>query len=425
MRSATPGSAAGVVVVGAGFAGLAAAFDLTRRRLPVTVLEARDRVGGRVWSVELSNGTVAEMGAEWIEPDEAAVRDLASAVGVRLLPAGIAYRRREAPGPLGAAPPEQDQALAAMASARVALGEESAASATLGGFLDGLLSLDERQRRTLRARLQGTFAADLGSVALRAADLYGGAEADAESDMRTEGGNQRIAEAVAGRLPDVRLRHMVKRVDQSRDAGGVVVRGESPAGAFSVEGSVAILAVPAPLLLDIVFAPPLPDELTAGLRELPMGVAAKLAVPLAVPVAPRAIQEVEAPFWCWAALGEGGAARPVLASFAGSRGAMEALRVAGGDPAPWLARVLALNPDARMVGDPVMVAWESDPLARGCYAAFDNRSFDRRELFSRTVGRLVFAGEHTAGAVGTMNGAVETGLRAAEEAAAIAWLARG
>jgi monoamine oxidase len=80
--------------------------------------------------------------------------------------------------------------------------------------------------------------------------------------------------------------------------------------------------------------------------------------------------------------------------------------------------MLELNPDVRIDGDPTMVAWELDPLARGCYAAFDNRSFDRRRLLSEPLGRLAFAGEHTAGAVGTMNGAVASGLRAALEVAA-------
>jgi monoamine oxidase len=64
-----------------------------------------------------------------------------------------------------------------------------------------------------------------------------------------------------------------------------------------------------------------------------------------------------------------------------------------------------------------MIAWDQDPLAKGCYAAFDNRSFDRRAIFSRPVGRLFLAGEHTAGAVGTMNGAVVTGHRAAAQVA--------
>jgi monoamine oxidase len=422
-----PGSHAAAVVVGAGFAGLAAALRLAEQGLRVTVLEARDRVGGRVRSITLSNGAVAEMGAEWIEPEEAAVRDLAAQVGVELLPAGIAYRRREAAGLLAASRHEQDAALAIFAAARSALPDEVVGSMSLGGFIDGL-HLNTAQRATLRARLQGTFGADLSGVALWAADGYGGAHAGAASDLRAEGGNQRIAEAAAARLPAVRRRHTVKQIDYSGEGGTpVIVRGEAPSGPFSVEAEAAVVAVPAPLVADIDFSPVLPAKVRTALRELPMGVAAKLAVPVEPAPSPRAIQEVDTPFWCWAAAGEWGAFRPALTSFAGSAAAMAALGVGSGDPEPWLDLMMALNADVRRAGDPVMVAWESDPLARGCYAAFDNRSFERRDLFRRPVGggRIAFAGEHTAAAVGTMNGAVETGRRAAAEVLAMLGRAAG
>ncbi len=55
-----------VVVVGGGLAGLAAADELRRGGAEVVLLEARDRVGGRVWSRELDDGSIVEMGAEFI-----------------------------------------------------------------------------------------------------------------------------------------------------------------------------------------------------------------------------------------------------------------------------------------------------------------------------------------------------------------------
>jgi monoamine oxidase len=403
-----------VAVVGAGLAGLTAARDLTLAGHEVTVLEARGRVGGRVWSIELPTGAVAEMGAEWIEPEETAVRELAAEVGVPLLPAGIAYRRRDAVGSKAAGPAAQAAALEAMAAARRELSDDDAAAMTLGGFLDSL-PLTEDQRATLTARLQGTFGANLHCVALRAADGYGGASAGALSDLRARGGNQRIAEAVARAVESVRLGHIVKTVDHLDS--GVVLRGERRGQPFTVEAAAAIIAIPATVYEGIRFHPGLPPRLTAALHDLPMGVAAKLAVGVWEPPTPRAVQEVDTPFWCWAALGEGGIARRVITCFAGSSEAMRSLETASGDPERWLRRMLALNPDVRPAGNPVMTAWELDPLAKGCYAAFDNRSFDRRAVFSRPVGRLVFAGEHTAGAVGTMNGAVVTGHRAAKQVA--------
>ena len=63
----------------------------------------------------------------------------------------------------------------------------------------------------------------------------------------------------------------------------------------------------------------------------------------------------------------------------------------------------------------MMKTWALDPLAAGAYVAWDNRSWDRMEEFQRTVGRVAFAGEHTAGAdhPGTMEGALRSGVRAA------------
>ncbi len=75
----------------------------------------------------------------------------------------------------------------------------------------------------------------------------------------------------------------------------------------------------------------------------------------------------------------------------------------------------ALNPDLTFAGAPVLKSWALDPLAAGAYVAWDNRSWDRMEEFQRTVGRVAFAGEHTAGADhhGTMEGALRSGVRAA------------
>jgi len=67
-----------VVVVGAGLAGLAAANELLAAGRDVTVVEARHRVGGRVWTVSLPNGEIAELGAEWIMPGDTEVRRWAS-----------------------------------------------------------------------------------------------------------------------------------------------------------------------------------------------------------------------------------------------------------------------------------------------------------------------------------------------------------
>src|SRR4051794_19657529 len=93
--SAMGGSLKGtkVIVLGAGLAGLAAARDLEADGAAVPVVEARDRVGGRVVPVKAGfrNGQHAEGGADLIESAQSGVRDLATAVGlepIRILARG-------------------------------------------------------------------------------------------------------------------------------------------------------------------------------------------------------------------------------------------------------------------------------------------------------------------------------------------------
>src|SRR5213593_3136849 len=92
-----------VLVAGAGLAGLAAAHDLMTMGAEVTVVEARDRVGGRVWTIR--DGFVesqhAEAGGDMIDESQEEIRALAGALGLklsRILRGGWGYARADASG---------------------------------------------------------------------------------------------------------------------------------------------------------------------------------------------------------------------------------------------------------------------------------------------------------------------------------------
>ena len=70
-----------VLIIGAGAAGLTAANDLRKAGLSVAVLEARDRVGGRLWT-DVIDGAMLEIGGQWVSPDQDALKDTIEELGL-------------------------------------------------------------------------------------------------------------------------------------------------------------------------------------------------------------------------------------------------------------------------------------------------------------------------------------------------------
>jgi monoamine oxidase len=372
----------------------------------VVVLEARERVGGRVLSVELENGELAELGAEWIMPDDEVLEATIDRLGLEASVAGIDYLRREPRG-RGAVPVAELDAFLEAADAHLAASDADGSS--MGAMLDAVPG-DDRARAVAKARLQGTFASDLDRVAWRAGWHSGRLAAEPAAYRRMARGNASIADAIAGLLSDVRL---------GVRATGVVERGgrvEVETGVDRVEADAALVAVPVRLVTELAFDPPLRPEQREAFEGLRMGVASKVAIPLGGEPERCAIQCADLPFWFWVADGADGRPRRVVTSFAGSELPQEPLATASGDPAAWVRRISDLAPELRPDGTAVMKVWADDALARGAYSAWDHPSLARRPLFERPHGAVAFAGEHTAGDhSGTMEGALRSGRRAAAQ----------
>lgn len=388
-----------VIVVGAGLAGLVAARRLVDEGLDVVVLEARDRVGGRLWSHRFPNGEVVELGGEWISTSQTHVIDLTNELGLGLVDTGMDFTSRD---PVGGPPipgVEHDRLGATLVDRMTALGPVALAQTTVDELLDGL-GLKGPAMSVLRSRLEGTAGAPLSEVsAAEIGEEFG--IGDHASYVRIEGGNDRLAKEIARAL-DVRLERTASSIHQSPDGVEVVVRN-TVFPAHSV-----VLAVPLGVLKRMVFEPELPEEVTNVLDRLRMGVAVKVAVATQGEPPMFRRQDTDIPGWYWTGLGPDGFVRRAITGFAGTGPGVAALVA---EAAQRLARSA---PETSLRGDPIIMDWGSDIFAGGCYSVIGPGQRPLLDVLSRPWGRVFLAGEHVNG-TGTIEGAILSGERAARQ----------
>src|SRR4051812_17507897 len=412
-------------IVGAGLAGLAAADDLAAAGHEVTVLEARDRVGGRVWSQTVATPageTVIERGAEFVLAGYDHLRGYVSDLGLSLADTGMSYYVRTpygVDGSAGAAGPgvgtrsvgSDDVAAAGQRLARAATEARPGSVAALLRPLD----LADPVASAVRARVEISCALEVEELHPEVVEHV--ASFDPLPSHRIHGGNQQLAQGLARRLGDrVRLGTPVRWV---RAGGDGLVELGTDAGSLAFDR--VVLALPLPVLAALDVDPALPAWKREAFARAAYGHAAKLHVPLDVdrdePVRPSATMNVPRRFWSWTATDGTGETQPVLHSFAGSPSALAALGVDDG-PGPWLEELAVMFPERPLVpAAAVLTSWSSDPWALGAYSAYGVAARpDDQALLARPCGSLHFAGEYVGGEyAGLMEGALRSGRRTAEE----------
>jgi monoamine oxidase len=297
-----PHEAVDVAVVGAGLSGLSAARRLRAAGRSVVVLEARDRVGGKM-RTDTVGGHHADLGAHWIGPGQNRIAALARELGVRTEPQRLEGRsvlvsrgrRRTFRGSL---PPLSPLSLAELGIAQLRLDrlrrrvplEEPW---TLAGVTDWdaqtVAAFGRRHLRTSGARLFLNLATELvfgaepeelsllyflfylqsGGGLTSLTEFEGGAQQD-----HFVGGSQQLCDRLAERLEGaVRLGTSVVAVQQDSDT--LLLRTD---GGAVLEARHAIVAVSPALAGRWHWARPLPADRDALAQRMPMGAYMKVVV---------------------------------------------------------------------------------------------------------------------------------------------------
>ncbi|HEX5929179.1 MAG TPA: FAD-dependent oxidoreductase [Solirubrobacterales bacterium] len=460
---------ADVAVVGAGLAGLVAARRIAAAGARPLVVEARDRVGGRLLNEEIGDGKVVEVGGQWIGPTQERIAALAAELGVGTFPTHdegrhliemegrlASYEGRITDARLSlvrdlarAVPPaamadlEQARARLDRMARQVPLEEPWMAPHAAKWDGQTFATWVRRNTRTAAARslfelaTEAVWAAEPADVSLLHVLFYtrsgsgfnslvgtgGGAQQD-----RFHGGSQRLALRMAAELGAERLRlgAPVRRIEHGE--GGVVLSADGPDGALgglTVRARRAIVAVPPTLAGRIAYDPPLParrDQLT---QRMPQGTVIKT---MAI---------YERPFWreeglSGQATSDAGPARVVFDNSPpeGSPGVLLGF-LEGRLARQWGARSAGARREAVLAGHArlfgeraarpqrfVERVWAEEEWTRGCYGCLMTTGgwTEYGRALRAPIGPLHWAGAETATVWnGYMDGAVRSGERAAEE----------
>jgi monoamine oxidase len=401
-----------VAVIGAGAAGIAAARRVQAAGHSVLLVEARERLGGRAFTVTTDGGIPFDVGCEWLHSADrnsfvAIAHDLGFEVDTRR------PRWREQSFNLGF-PAEQRAAFNAALEAFYDRAEQ-ASEADEDGPASRWLEPGNRWNPLIDAISTYINGCELDQVSVHDMDAY----QETEFNWRLRRGYGALVAAYGAACPAA-LGTVVTLIDH----GGPRLRIETSRGTLTADR--VIVTVPTDLLAAgaIRFTPALPDKETAA-AGLPLGLADKVL--LAVDDA----EDLPVDGHFYGALDRTGIGSyhlrplgvPCISGFFGGRHA-RALADAGEGALAAAAideLVALLGSDWRRRLRPLRASrWSHDPFARGSYShALPGHAEARAALAAPVDGRLFFAGEATSPHFfSTAHGARDTGDRAADEALA-------
>jgi len=398
-----------VAIIGAGAAGLGAAHALRRSRLSCIVLEARERIGGRGYTIMAAPDVVFDVGCGWLHSaNRNSFVKIAEALNFEINRDLPPWRERA----YGNAFPQKDRDDFIRSLDAFFHRAEEAAKSGRDAPADTCLEPDNRWNPMIDAISTYINGVELDHVSLLDLDAY----EDTNLNWRVRRGYGALMAAYGGSLP-LALNCMVTLIDHS----GRRLRVETSQGTLTAD--MVIVTVPTDLIADeaIRFHPSLPDKVDAA-KNLPLGLADKVVLALDEPEAlPKegnlrgATMRAEMGTYHLRPFGQ-----PCIEGFFGGRFA-RALEDAGDGAiaATSIDEIVSfLGNNFRRKLRPLKESrWAHDPFARGSYShALPGHAGKRVVLAAPVDGRLFFAGEATSpNFFTTAHGARDSGERAARE----------
>jgi polyamine oxidase len=437
-RTEVPVRAAGpverVVVIGAGIAGLTVANALAHTGVECVVVEARDRIGGRLHTVNLA-GSPVDLGGSWIHtPIGNPVRAFAQHVGVPCRTANplpelagfdCGEGRRLAAGEVQASLSMQLEGFPQAAGRLLAeLGPAASAADGIEAFVAGA-ALAPGPARRARQALRALVEAESADLAERQSLRWMWNETEYQGPYFGDvpvGGYRRLVEAMATGV-DLRLGVDVAEVAWS--ASGVRVRGGD---GTSEEGSHAVVTVPLGVLKRDLprFRPALPPDRLMAIGRLGFGRYEKVALAFDEPFwraagLPHAMIFPHDPGTpaVWAIGQDAFGAGPVLVFQIFHSATSRVLDAAPDNAAQWVLDMLAeaIGSSCPAPAAVAVTSWANDPYSGGAYTHIPpGASPADADLLGEPIGgRLLFAGEHTQSArLAYADGAMSSGIREAK-----------
>ncbi len=413
------------LVVGAGAAGLACARRLASAGVEVQVLEARERVGGRVWTWSGVAPHPVELGAEFVHGERSLVADLARLFGLKMLdvPPGDevpVYADGRALGLEGSSLLPGVEVLAAYGELAAAWAESA----------EGDVSL--RRALILEAGRQGLrWSAEVSALLDALVSVERGASPDAVSARSVGEGvwedgwaQRRLAGGYGGLME-----RLASGVSIRFGAAAEVVRwGEGGVEVACADGAVhrarwGVVTAPLGVLQagGVRFEPGLPASVQAAVEGLGVGAVNKVVLRFSAPPwpaeEPGLLTPLRVQHWWRPGWGRSDEAPVAMGLVAGEEalaldrlGEARAVEAALGDA----VRCWGLEARRRFVSGR-WVSWTGDPWSRMGYSYVPVGGAGLREALGQPIGALQLAGEATSpGRAATVQGALESGERAAE-----------